>query len=57
MLKTPKISYFANVYLNKHNKEINMKNITMYCIKGFEFQWAKLAFFVEKPPDAILLIE
>ena len=28
MLKTPKISYFANVYLNKHNKEINMKNIT-----------------------------
>ena len=31
--------------------------MTIYWIIGLEFQWPKLAFFVEKPPDAILLIE
>ena len=34
-----------------------MKKMTIYWTEGIEFQYAKLSFFVEKPPVAILLIE
>ena len=29
---------------------MNIKKIITYCTRGIAFQYAKLAFFVEKPP-------
>ncbi len=60
-------SVFENNFLNLPTNEryINrkfvpasiIKKMIIYCTRGMEFQNDKLAFFVEKPPVAMLLIE